>query len=67
MNCQHCEEDGTETLATRERWGEPICETCEDRANEQAHEASLDAYYGGGGCQSDRERFDVDSMNRTRR
>ena len=42
-------------------------EATEDSRNEKAHEQMLDDYYGGGGPQSDRERFDVDSMNRVKR
>lgn len=48
-----------------------MCSACaeatEDSRNEKAHEAMLSDYYGGSGPQSDRERFDVDSMNKVRR
>lgn len=60
--CLKCLEDGTETLATTTRWDEDLCASCDDRANERAYEASLREFYGGGGCQTARERFDVDSM-----
>jgi hypothetical protein len=48
--CIRCLEQGIETLATLQRWGEDVCERCEDRANEQAHAAHLSSYYGGSGA-----------------
>lgn len=67
MNCLPCEEAGVITLATEARHGEPYCSNCAQHQDEAAHEASLSEYYGGASCQSDRERFNVDAMNRGRR
>lgn len=47
--CVNCLEDGTETLATRERWGQLICENCDQNANEAAYESMLSDFYGGSG------------------
>jgi len=57
--CVKCEEDGTETLATTERWGEPYCEDCDTSANEAAYERSLSDYYGGSGAVSLKEQMDA--------
>lgn len=60
--CQTCEEQGIERLATEERHGDPLCASCATSQDEAAYERMLDDHYGGSGPQSDRERFNVDSM-----
>ena len=65
--CFNCSEQGVLTLATEQRHGVDLCGSCASNEDEAAYEASLSDYYGGSGPQSDRERFNVDAMNRGRR
>jgi len=60
--CVTCDEDGVITLATEQRDGEDLCANHAQSRDEKAYERILSDFYGGSGPQSDRERFDVDSM-----
>lgn len=65
--CTRCDERGEYTLATRERWGEPYCEDCDQNANEAAYERSLSDYYGSSSPQTAKERAEVDEFDQVRR
>jgi len=66
MNCLKCEEDGTDTLATEERHGDPLCSNCAQHQDEAAYERMLDSFYGGSSPTA-KERFEMDAMNKVRR
>ena len=65
--CIKCEENGKDTPATTDRWGEPYCEDCDQSANEAAYERFLDQFYGGSSPQTAKERAEVDEMDQRRR
>lgn len=56
--CEHClEQDRTTDGLWRVEADAYLCDGCADSRNEAAYERSLDAYYGGSGPQTDRERM----------
>jgi len=62
-SCGLCEEQGVYTKATTmNAHDEHRCDNCLSRESESAYERMCEDFHGGSGPQSDRERFDVDSM-----
>lgn len=56
--CERCDEDGVESRATEERFGNALCADHADAYDEAAHERNLSEFYGGTGARPIQERYD---------
>ena len=57
--CEDCFERGKDVPFTVNRDGKALCDSCDDRRNEEAHEAFVSAFFGSDEPVTDREHEDA--------